>query len=257
MKLFIPILCYNQQCHTQYMMSLMDLFLELQRRGISFTAVPITFDSLVSRARNAAVAMFLNDKDATHLLFIDSDIEFNKLDVLKLVACDLPVVGCAYAKKFLDLTAMLMAQSIGIQDPKVMSTQVSVHLLKSNTSDNEGLLEAEYITTGFLLIKKEVFDTLIQEYPKRKYINDIDGYISGGDNFYDFFSVSINPQTKRFESEDYGFSRLWRNAGGKIYVITDVTLKHHGWFGYDANLHQQMKVLTEVHGKLQANEEAL
>ena len=33
--------------------------------------------------------------------------------------------------------------------------------------------------------------------------HDIDFYMSGGDNFYDFFSVRVNPKTKKYESEDY------------------------------------------------------
>jgi hypothetical protein len=249
MKLFIPLICYNHTCHTSYMMSIMDLFLDLQRKGIPFIAVPITFDSLVCRARNAAVAMFLSDPDATHLLFIDSDIEFSKDSVYQLIASKLPVVGAAYPQKWISFDNIESARRAGISNPSVLSSVVSVHLAKKDTRDLSGpsqLAEAEYITTGFLLIERGVFTTLIGAHPKKKYTNDIDGYMGGGDNFYDFFSVSIHPKTKRLESEDYSFSRLWRGTGGKIHILTDITLKHHGWYAYQANLFQQMCAMQKI-----------
>ena len=46
-------------------------------------------ESLITRARNYLVDEFLRAEEFTHLMFIDSDINFNPKDVLSLaVLCD-------------------------------------------------------------------------------------------------------------------------------------------------------------------------
>ena len=217
----------------------MKLVLFFKTNNIDVVVYPITFDSLVNRARNAAVAAFMQDSSTTHLLFIDADIEFEPEHVLTLLQANKDVVGAPYAQKWLDMTRYNPHK----QHPLELCTHVSVHLHPIDQHASK-LMTARYVTTGFLLIKRDVFTKLIQAFPERRYKNDIDGYMgAGGDNFYDFFSVSINPDSRRLESEDYSFSRLWTSIGGEIYVATDVPLKHHGWFSYPSNLHRQ---LTEV-----------
>lgn len=240
-KLFVPILCYNHTVNSEYMMSMFKLLVDLQKHNITLSIQNIPFESLISRGRNAAVAMFMNDVDATHILFVDCDIEFEPTDILKLILSELPVVCGAYPQKWLDHQKLGRHLVRGDNAPLELSTKMSVHLSTSYANSKPSkIMEADYVTTGFLLIRKEVIVKMMAHYPQRKYTNDIDGYASGGTYFYDLFSIAINPQTKRYESEDYGFSRLWKEMGGKLYVITDMTLKHHGWFSYAGNLYRQL-----------------
>lgn len=241
MKLFIPLLCYNHTCNTTFMMSMMRFLFTLRDRNIHATVFPITFESLISRGRNAAVAHFLTDTDATHLLFVDSDIEFNPEDVFKLLQADKEVVCAGYAQKWLreDYIQRVFQRNQVPPNPLELCTHTSIQV--DNPTTTEELTEITYATTGFLLVKREVFNKMRQAYPERQYINDIDGYMSADkDLFYDFFPSIIHPVTKRFESEDYGFSSLWRGCGGKIHLCTNISLKHHGWFGFPANIHRQL-----------------
>lgn len=234
MKLFIPWLGYNHNVTMVHSLAMMELALYCQANKIPLTIFPITFESLISRGRNAGVAAFLSDPDATHLLFIDSDIEFHVEDVKKLLAADKDIVCGAYARKFLDRERLK-------QHPTQfeLCTRSALELFPSE--EPAIIASCEYVATGFLCIKRSVFETLIQKYPERQYINDIDGY--GCINptcFYDFFAVKINPITRRYDAEDYGFSCLVREAGFTIYCYTDMMLVHHGWFGYPLNMYQQM-----------------
>lgn len=242
---FIPWIAYNHAVNMQHALSMMRLLLHFQARGIRASLYPIGFESLVSRARNAAAAAFLSDPTATHLLFVDADVEFAPDDVLALLRADRPIACGAYAKKYLDRAALARHP-----DRLELCTQPSVHL----TPDAEAailrappgaappaLAECAYATTGFLLVAREVFATLAARHPERRYANDIDAHAGlRADCFYDFFPVAIHPETRRYESEDYGFSRLAREAGFAIHCVTDLTLTHHGAMGFPCNLRAQL-----------------
>lgn len=253
MQIFIPVICYNHNGLCEYFMCLMKLVLLLKQMNINCVLFPITFESLISRARNAAIAHFLSNTDNTHIMFIDADIEFNPEDVVKLIFTRKDVICAAYAQKWLDTSRVhdVVVSGLNLQNCLDICTKTSVHLIAdANNVDLSKIRKVEYATTGFLLCQRNVFEAMVEKYPERKYKNDIDGYAGADDElFYDFFPVQINPDTRRFESEDYGFSRMWREIGGEIYVMTDITLKHHGWFAYPANLQRQLVFATEVSSK--------
>lgn len=241
MKIFIPLICYNHTANTDWMMSLLRLIMFFKENNINAVLFPITFESLISRARNAAVAHFLSDPELTHLLFIDSDVVFTPEDVLKLFQVNEPVVAATYPQKWLDQAKMRKVFSMQElpNDPLALCTRLPVHFVQGQSI--RPVMEAEYVATGFLLIQRKVFENMIKSYPERKYSNEIDGYMSANpDLFYDFFPVHIHPTTRRYESEDYGFSRLWREIGGKIWIATDITLTHRGWYGFSANAYRQL-----------------
>ena len=215
MKIFLPLLCYNHTCNTEWMMSLMRLLMFFKDNNIQATVMPIVFDSLVSRARNAATAFFLSDPDATHIMFIDSDIEFQPEQVMRLFHVNQPVVAAGYPQKWFSEEKMkhLFSHSVIPPNPFELATCIPIHLTPNGEDAKEVIvkpvMEAEYVTTGFLLIKREAFEAMMAKFPERHYANDIDGYSSADPKyFYDFFPVMIHPETKRFESEDFGFSRL-------------------------------------------------
>jgi hypothetical protein len=220
----------------------------LKDRGISATLFPITFESLVPRARNSAVAHFMVS-DCSHLIFIDSDIEFQPEDVMRLVETQKPVICAAYPQKWLHTEKIkhVFRMEPVPENPMSLCTVHSVHLENTSPEASTGLLTANYATTGFLVIQREVFEKLFVAYPERQYKNDVDGYGGGGaeaTQFYNLFATEINLETRRYESEDYGFSRLWTTIGGKIYVEPTVTLKHHGWYAYEGNIGRQMEFAT-------------
>lgn len=208
--------------------------------GIKLALYPITFDSLINRARNAAVAQFLSNPDNTHLLFIDSDIEFSMDVILRMIQANKDVIGVGYAQKWLNIHKMkhVFSEAEVPKDPIQLCTNASIHLMPGEQGP---IQEVEYCTTGCLLIKRQVIETMLERYPERKFINDVDAYMgSDPEKFYNLFCIEIHPETKRLESEDYAFCRLWREIGGKIHVIVDASLKHFGWFAYDNHIYRQL-----------------
>jgi hypothetical protein len=183
----------------------------------------------------------MTEEDNTHILFIDADIEFNPEDVIKLINANKDVVSAGYPQKWLSVDKIkeIFNREKIPQNPLELCTIQSVHIYREQEISE--LMRARYCTTGFLLIKREVIKKMMEMYPDRKYINDIDGYsISNRDYFYNLFTVEINKVTMRYESEDYGFSRLWSEIGGDIFIMTNISLKHYGLFGYSGNIYRQL-----------------
>jgi hypothetical protein len=231
MKLFVPLICYNHTCNTEYMMSILKLLNTAKNSNLNISFYPIFFESLVSRARNAAIAHFLEDPENTHLLFIDSDIIFEPEDVFKLLQADKEVVAGIYPKKYITWDRLK-------QNPEAEHVDFPMGGVITMTEDN--LIELDYLPTGFLLIKREAIQKIIDAYPELKYRNDIDGYMSAGDNFYDLFKVGI--RNGIYESEDWGFCSLWKSVGGKVLIHPEINVKHLGWHEYSGNL---MKFIIE------------
>lgn len=241
MKLFIPIIAYGGQVHAEFMMSMMKLQHSLQSRRYSAIFHPITAESLISRGRNSAAAFFLQS-DCDYMLFVDTDMAFEPNDFNEVAKVKKPLAIGAYCKKYLrkdKIEDYIKRKQSLDKDWESYATDFSTEIPAGIKLDK--VIKVNYGATGFMLIHRSVFETIIKARPDLKYKNDIDFYMGGRDNFYDFFSVRVNPKTKKYESEDYGFCQLWKECGGEIYCATDTNLVHIGRHKYQGNLHKQLQ----------------
>ena len=223
MEVFLPLLCYNQTCNANFMLAVVSLIQKFQELNIKITIYPIFFESLVSRARNAAVAHFMAST-ATHLFFIDSDILFNPNDVVKLLKENKPVIGGIYPKKY------LKSQSGSFHVEFTANGKVGLE---------EHLCTLDYIPAGFLCINRETIQTLMDKKPELKYTNNIDGYQSeqAAPYFFDLFQTKID-ENNHYLSEDYGFCSLLKETQIPIYAYPNITLGHVGHFNYIGNFQE-------------------
>jgi hypothetical protein len=206
-------------------MSIIQLFNSLKDDKIDYSYYPIFFESLIPRARNAAVAQFLEDKTNTHLLFIDSDIIFEPEDVYRLIQAEKDVIAGMYPKKYIVWDRLK-------KDPNAERVDFPIGGEIKVTEDD--YIESGYLPTGFLMIKRKAILKLIEQHPELKYKNDIDGYGFDNDNFYNLFNAGI--RNGIYESEDWGFCSLWKESGGQVLIHPDINLKHVGWHEYSGNL---------------------
>lgn len=182
---------------------------------------PLIGDSLVSRARNTLTAKFLAS-DCTHLLFIDSDLIFSGEQVERLLSHNEDVAGGFYPKK-------KEGELEWVCNAKLDGSHV----------DARGLQEVRYMGTGFLLIKRGVFERMIGRFGEEiAYHPDNDPSATE----WDFWTVGVHRPSGRYLSEDWFFCQRALDLGYKVFGDTKVILKHVGQAIYP--LQTQMDAFT-------------
>jgi hypothetical protein len=183
-------------------------------------------DSLVPRARNTLTRRFL-ESDATHLLFIDSDLIFSLEHIARIMSHGLDIVGGVYCKKQ-EGDVQVVCNAIGIQ-PEF---------------GPDGVTRVSYIGTGFLCISRKVFEVMIQEFGREMwYLVDPDHK----QKEYDFWHCGRyeykDGSPTRYLSEDWWFCQKAMDAGFKVWMDRAVILGHSGNAIYP--LQYQQKQLLE------------
>ena len=143
------------------------LMMACQRRGVDLSIMP-EFASGIDLARNITVAKFL-ELDATHLMFIDSDIAFAEESVFAMLESDLDVVGALYPKKVIDYGAVGRAAAAGVPDEELRyhaGEFVGGAAPGSRRSYRSGdgkhrFVDADKLGTGFLLMKRSAIEQFI------------------------------------------------------------------------------------------------
>jgi predicted lactoylglutathione lyase len=208
-------------------------------QGIEVKINTIGNESLISRARNTLVTMFLDDLTfiGTHLLFVDADIGFDNGNIERLIRTDKDVACGIYPRKCIHWNQVIDAMK---ENPDISEEELSYKALGYNLNfeDNQnihiqnGFAKVLEAATGMMLIKRSVFKKMKKAYPERRYKPDqiINGTQFSSDNCYDFFGVGKleGDKDERYLSEDYYFSRLWSRIGGNIWADLASPLTHHG-----------------------------
>lgn len=206
----------------QHEASMRALTVECLRRDIRMHDGILVGESLPQRARNVLVHRFLKT-DYTHLLFIDADLMFDPRDVFRMLELDLDIVGGAYRKK---------SDRYDVDD--VGSYVLNMLDDEAITTDG-GYFPVKDIGTGFLLIKRQVFEKMRDAHPEW---NCRIG--NEGEKGTAFFDTHIEPTTREYLSEDWVFCRRWRAMGGAVHCLASCTLTHFGTYGFKGNLAQAL-----------------
>jgi hypothetical protein len=224
-KLFIATPAFGHQVTTNYANSLLKFVSTSHPRLAVSSAVHLQSGmALVTQARNNCVAYFLNS-DCTHFLFIDADIGFEPDAIYRLIEKDVPLCLTPYPVKGYGANNQL---------------QFIVHFPdKDNVKiQKDGFAEIVAGPTGFMMIKREVFEKLAEKYPERKTVNKqlvgnkVETMEKG---WYTFFETAQDPENG-YLGEDIAFCRLWTNIGGKIYADTQTPLTHFGSHAFHGSL---------------------
>jgi hypothetical protein len=222
-KLCIATPCYGGMLSDLYLHSILELSILLGKEKIDHALLTLRNESLITRARNSLVAMFLGS-DCTDLIFIDADVQFDPESVLRMLRLDKPVVGAACPMKGFPLQYAVKFCFAGDAENRQLI-------------EDRGVLEVEEVGSSFLLIQRGVFEKLIKAFPHLHYENRMKAFSEElAPYFFSFFDTMNDPESGRYLSEDYTFCHRWRQIGGKVWIDPQTRLTHVGSYTFHGNI---------------------
>jgi len=225
--------CYGGMLTESTFMSYIKWANTCRQLGIDWTMETMTNESLISRARNTLTAKFLHNKESTHLMFIDADIGWEPWHLLVMLNRDVDVIG-------------------GLYPMKSLPVKWCVNGFEGAEEGPDGLQEVSKTGTGFMLIKRHVFEKLDAHPATRPFMNDIGLPAELNPYMKTYFDTAV--RENRYYSEDWTFCENWRDLGGKVWVDKRVLLKHTGTYVFDFQAQDQL--YKDLHAMAQASGQA-
>ena len=158
-----------------------------------------------------------------------------------MMLADKPIICGIYPKKEINWQQIHKAAQAGVPPDQLRNFSGSFVVNLMNYAEQVQVdintpVEIWNGGTGFMLIKREVFEQLRDHVPS--YINDthdLGGNI-GNERIHEFFATSIEPIGERLLSEDYHFCKIWREIGGTVWAAPWAQLGHSGTHKFDGIL---------------------
>jgi hypothetical protein len=264
-KLFLGLPQYDGMCTSIFARSIADLAAMCANYGIQLQMYFLMNESLITRARAYICDEFLRS-GATHLMFIDSDIGFNPNDVIAMLAMaddesPYDVLGGPYPKKCISWEKIKRAVDKGFADDNPNNLDKYVGDFVFNPKGNQTSIQisepAEVLElgTGFMMIRRQTFELYDKAYPDRKYKPDHvrTEQFDGSREITMYFDTYIDPESKRYLSEDYAFCYDIVKAGGKVWLCPWMQLQHVGRYVFGGSLAD----LAQIGASATANPEEL
>ena len=228
-KIFLATPCFGGMVCQEFMQSVLCTLHTCMTKGIGLQVSLIGNESLITRGRNQLVSEFMST-DSTHLMFVDSDIDFSPIEIMKLLEHDKDVTVGAYPLKMEPINYVINMS----KTPKA----------------EDSLLEVNDAGTGFMMIKRQAIEKMQKAYPELQYGTDLDGDTYRKDladddekrkklknNLYSLFDTSHDKENNNaYLSEDYTFCRRWQKIGGKVWLDPTIKLNHVGRKVYSGDI---------------------
>tara|TARA_R110002074_G_scaffold7751_7_gene32734 strand:- start:205 stop:1083 length:879 start_codon:yes stop_codon:yes gene_type:complete len=259
-KLFVATPMYGGMCAGMFCKSTNDLSALAMHYNIELKYYYLFNESLITRARNYCCDEFMRTEDFTHLLFIDSDIGFDANDVISMLALsdhedpnnEYDIMCAPYPKKCIAWEKIKAATDQGHadEDPNALEQFVGDYVFNPVPGTKEVKLDepAEVLEggTGFMLIKRQALEKFREAYWEDSALSPggfsykpdhvRTEHFDGTREIMMYFQALIDPESRRYLSEDYMFCQWARKAGIKVWLAPWIKLSHVGSYVYGGSL---------------------
>lgn len=186
---------------------------DLVRQGIGLELITVVNDSIVHHMRSNLANFFYHNTDATHLLWVDSDIGFTSADVIKLIELKTEFAAATYPKKVLPIRYTCDLPPEGII-----------------WNQDRTAIEVAHVGCGFQLLARSAFERIQKTFPELKYSPRSESRRLSEAELVDSYHYYDTYKNKEgvLVGEDYAFCNRFRQAGGTIWLRPDIALHHVG-----------------------------
>ena len=237
--------CFASLCYVNFVTCLMNTISLFNEYNIELIVEFCRNDSLVSRARNNLVARAMANPKMTHIMFIDNDISWDPLDIIKLMISDKNIVGGIYPLKNYNWSKIannpniineLISKKNNSQFKDIISNEnmiqynilkYNVNYLSTTLNIDKNLTKVKHIATGFMMIQRTVIEKMSTAFPSTKYVDDVN-YLKPNENQFAYALFDCGVEEGHYFSEDWLFCHRWTKMGGSIWADVSISLNHTG-----------------------------
>ena len=214
-SVFIALPAYDFKVSLKLAISLAQFAQQAQQHGVDIQIGSICGCSVVSRARNL-LAQDMLDSDCTDLMFIDADINFEAADIFRLMAWTSdPKRGIVAGVPRTRSTAKQYIATLDQDDGEI-------------TMDGMGLVRAQRVATAFMMVRRDVFETLNAAHPEWRYYDERTKRTVPC--IFDFMLTD-----EGYVGEDYLFCDRAREQGFEVWIDPTIKLGHMGVQEYEGD----------------------
>jgi hypothetical protein len=184
-------------------------------------------------------------------MFIDNDITWDPLDMIKLMVSNKQLVGGIYPLKNYNWSELIKDKQNPFNSNAVQTIisrknqsqfknlisdeeMLQYNLLKYNVnyitpalSIEENLAKVKHIATGFMMIQRNVIEKMSKAFPSTKYVDDVN-FLRQHENEFAYALFDCGVEEGHYFSEDWLFCHRWTKMGGSIWMDVSINLTHTG-----------------------------
>lgn len=236
MRVLVATPCYGGLLTSDYVLSLLDMYTHVIKNQLcdEFQVFLLPHESLISRGRNKC-AQYALKNGYDKLLFIDADLRFDPHWVGLLLKSDKDIIGGTYPFK----THPIVVNFNPL--PEKGGEILGQHRYMDNYfkfiqeyADENGEVEIRHLPTGFMMIDTSVLVSLAEKGHVKKYETFQPDTLKT-DVFYDWFPTRVHEE--KYESEDWAFCSIAREAGFKVHLQTQIVCDHVGTHTFSLGQH--------------------
>ncbi len=226
--------------------SLIGLTQDLRNRGVAFAFETYQFSDIVF-SRNQLMSLFLTRKRFTHMLCLDSDMEFRPDAIWRLIDFGADFAATAYPQKhprWGRIQKLIEAELAKPEPDRATIAEITSRAWLYNhqrkafgggdwvPTRRGGFITVPATGTGMMLLRRSVPEMMVAKGASRPLPLMGEIPLHKGLEYHDFFSHLTSPNGQILYGEDQSFCMRWTDTcGQQIWLDTESPVTHHGTTG--------------------------